>query len=368
VALLKHPRFAQDFSLFWGIENSGQQWKCIRVAECCSNAARIARAESVLHERKVFNLEQTSAPGNDIVVAARGALQLTRGLSDCRRQVSSLDHVITGKLGQVHHGGFIDASDNPNDCDRRLDAGPGTSVWRRCLPFIACGCSNCARGESYVSPPSFQLTPQRRDSKKTGKFTYNHRLSNSPATPKSNSSFYDRIKEQYLCTIPPQVFNLAQFCELPDETIVRTIRTLGRGVPMSQAPVVSDDPVVQARAMPPMTWNGTLVGAAETFPCEKCNGPVIVGALGTRHDDISQETNIRKVGAACIACGFRPELIAEQSVGHHFRPVEWKWLIKDHAQPAGASVDSLRTELQDADADTDTDTEAIVRRSEVQHG
>jgi hypothetical protein len=129
-------------------------------------------------------------------------------------------------------------------------------------------------------------------------------------------------------------------------------------VPMSHSPVVSDSPVVQAKAMSPMTWNGTLIDSAETarhylhlsaFRCEKCNGPVIVGSLGTRHDDISQETDIRKIGAACIACGFRPEIIAEQLVGHHFRPVEWNWAIKEHAQPA-VSSERLRTELQDADA------------------
>src|SRR5580765_1557142 len=78
--------------------------------------------------------------------------------------------------------------------------------------------------------------------------------------------------------------------------------------------------------MSPMTWNGTLVDAAETathylhlsaFRCEKCNGPVIAGSLGTRLDDISQETDIRKIGAVCIACRFRPEIIAEQS--------HWRW-------------------------------------------
>jgi hypothetical protein len=112
---------------------------------------------------------------------------------------------------------------------------------------------------------------------------------------------------------------------------------------MSQTPVVTDGLVVQSRAMPPMTWSGSLVGPRETathylhisaFPCEKCNGPVIAGWLGTRHDDICQETDIRKVGAACIACGFMPETIVEPSVGHRFRPVEWKWAIKEHAQPA----------------------------------
>lgn len=105
---------------------------------------------------------------------------------------------------------------------------------------------------------------------------------------------------------------------------------------MFQAPMASGRPVILARAVPPMTWNGTLAGVAETkthylhlsaFPCEKCSGPVILGSLGTRLGDISQETDIRKIGAACIACGFRPETMLEPSVGHRFRPVEWKWAI-----------------------------------------
>jgi hypothetical protein len=129
---------------------------------------------------------------------------------------------------------------------------------------------------------------------------------------------------------------------------------------MSQVRMVNDNPVAQARAMPPMTWNGTLVGAAETethylhlsaFPCEKCNGPVIAGSLGTRRDDISQETDIRKIGAACIACGFRPETVLEPSVEHRFRPVEWKWAITDHLLLTVANDDLLPAELsQDADA------------------
>lgn len=126
---------------------------------------------------------------------------------------------------------------------------------------------------------------------------------------------------------------------------------------MSQVfPKVSQTPVFQAKTTP-MTWNGTLANAAgpethflhlSAFPCEKCNGPVILGWLGTRCDDISRETNISNVGAACIACGFRPETLLEPSVGHRFRPVEWKWAIKGHEQPAGSS-EPLRTELQEAD-------------------
>jgi hypothetical protein len=109
---------------------------------------------------------------------------------------------------------------------------------------------------------------------------------------------------------------------------------------MSQVPVRIDGPVANARAMPPMTWNGTLVAAAETathylhlsaFACEKCNGPVIAGFMGTRHDDISKETDIRSVGAACITCGFRPEILIEPLVEHCFRPIEWNCKVQNSA-------------------------------------
>ena len=119
---------------------------------------------------------------------------------------------------------------------------------------------------------------------------------------------------------------------------------------MSQVPVAGDGSTVQTRAMPPMTWNGTLAAAAETetqylhltaFPCEKCNGPVLAGSFGMRRDGISRETEIRKIGAACIACGFRPELMDEPSVNLHFRPVEWKWMIRDQTQPAEPGALSL---------------------------
>lgn len=111
---------------------------------------------------------------------------------------------------------------------------------------------------------------------------------------------------------------------------------------MSQVPVVTDAPSAHARAMPPMTWNGTLVAAAETathylhlsaFVCTQCNGPVIAGFMGTRHDDISKETDIRNVGAACLVCGFRPEIPLEPSIEHRFRPIEWNRTVQNRAQP-----------------------------------
>ncbi len=127
---------------------------------------------------------------------------------------------------------------------------------------------------------------------------------------------------------------------------------------MSQvASKASQTPVFQAKATP-MTWNGTLANAVGTethflhlsaFPCEKCNGPVIAGWLGTRHDDISRETDIRNMGAACIVCGFRPEIVTEPSVNHHFRPVEWKWAVREQARPEGLSTELAEELSQDAD-------------------
>lgn len=124
---------------------------------------------------------------------------------------------------------------------------------------------------------------------------------------------------------------------------------------MSDISAVSDSP----RASQSRTWAGTLVSnVARTthylhlyaFPCAKCNGPVIVGSLGTREDDLSKETAVGGIGAVCLACGRRPETLIEPSVGHGFRPVEWEWAIKP---PPGSDSgdDPLAAELsQDADS------------------
>ena len=112
---------------------------------------------------------------------------------------------------------------------------------------------------------------------------------------------------------------------------------------MSQVSRGESGLVEQARAMPSMTWHGTLTDAENTtthflhlsaFRCAKCNGPVIVGSLGTRPDDISREINVREIGALCLACGFKPEIVAEPAVEHRFRPVQWNWAILDCEQMA----------------------------------
>jgi hypothetical protein len=114
----------------------------------------------------------------------------------------------------------------------------------------------------------------------------------------------------------------------------------------------------RSRASARRTWAGNLVSVAArakvylhlyAFPCDKCNGPVVVGSLGTREDDISNETAVSEIGAVCLACGVRPETVIEPLAGHRFRPVEWDWVIRK-AAAADSGGDSLATELsQDAD-------------------
>jgi len=112
--------------------------------------------------------------------------------------------------------------------------------------------------------------------------------------------------------------------------------------------------MAQPRAMPSMTWHGTLTDASNAAThhlhifavrCAKCNGPVIVGSLGTRPDDISSEINIRELGAVCLACGFKPEITAEPAVEHRFRPVPWNWEILDCDQTAGLRANRSSPEL-----------------------
>lgn len=114
------------------------------------------------------------------------------------------------------------------------------------------------------------------------------------------------------------------------------------------------------------TWAGKLVrntNQATThylhllaFPCEKCDGPVVLGWLGTREDDISSETEVNGLGSICLCCGQRPKALLNPLAGRHFRPVEWQWKGNSHIDSAEASSeDPLSAELsQDSDSGTGT--------------
>lgn len=130
---------------------------------------------------------------------------------------------------------------------------------------------------------------------------------------------------------------------------------------MSQISLISEAPVRSGRTSPPRTWAGTLVKAAErathylhlvAFPCEKCQGPLILGWIGTREHDIAKETEIKEAGAVCLSCGFRPgtKTRIDPLEACHFRPVEWEWTIDKKSDATESGGDPLPAALsQDAD-------------------
>ncbi|PYX85964.1 MAG: hypothetical protein DMG70_01890 [Acidobacteria bacterium] len=83
------------------------------------------------------------------------------------------------------------------------------------------------------------------------------------------------------------------------------------------------------------------------YLCNKCQGPVITGSLAVRESEISKETEIRQVGAVCLACGNKQNKVTEPGVARHFPPVEWESMNLIEACPIStASAEVLsRAEL-----------------------
>jgi hypothetical protein len=59
-------------------------------------------------------------------------------------------------------------------------------------------------------------------------------------------------------------------------------------------------------------------------PCDKCNGPAVAGSLAVRENEISKETDIRRIGEICLSCGHRQHRANMASFTRHFLPVEWQ--------------------------------------------
>ncbi len=55
--------------------------------------------------------------------------------------------------------------------------------------------------------------------------------------------------------------------------------------------------------------------------CEKCKGPVLAGSLAIRESEITQESDIRYVGAACLCC-VSPQEMSTVPI-RHLAPTEW---------------------------------------------
>jgi DNA-directed RNA polymerase subunit RPC12/RpoP len=60
------------------------------------------------------------------------------------------------------------------------------------------------------------------------------------------------------------------------------------------------------------------------YRCDRCQGPVITGSVAVRENEISKETDIREIGAACLSCGYRQAMATAPAVARHFPPVEWQ--------------------------------------------
>lgn len=59
------------------------------------------------------------------------------------------------------------------------------------------------------------------------------------------------------------------------------------------------------------------------YPCDKCEGPVIAGSFGIRETEISRESALTPVGAACLSCGNKQTGMNDGNVVRQFAPLEW---------------------------------------------
>jgi hypothetical protein len=60
------------------------------------------------------------------------------------------------------------------------------------------------------------------------------------------------------------------------------------------------------------------------YECDKCSGPVVAGSTAVRENEISEETDVREVGAICLSCGYRQSKATEPGATRNFPPVLWE--------------------------------------------
>lgn len=60
------------------------------------------------------------------------------------------------------------------------------------------------------------------------------------------------------------------------------------------------------------------------YSCDNCKGPVVSGWLALRESEITKETDIRQVGALCLACGHKQSRVTKPGVTRGFLPVDWE--------------------------------------------
>jgi hypothetical protein len=61
------------------------------------------------------------------------------------------------------------------------------------------------------------------------------------------------------------------------------------------------------------------------YPCDTCAGPIVAGSTAVRENEISKETDIRRVGTPiCLACGHRQESPSGSAGARHLLPMAWE--------------------------------------------
>ncbi|MGD0824724.1 MAG: hypothetical protein ABR908_09095 [Terriglobales bacterium] len=60
------------------------------------------------------------------------------------------------------------------------------------------------------------------------------------------------------------------------------------------------------------------------YSCDQCAGPVVAGVIAVRENEISKETDVREVGAICLACGHRQSKATEPGFTRSFAPTRWE--------------------------------------------
>jgi hypothetical protein len=60
------------------------------------------------------------------------------------------------------------------------------------------------------------------------------------------------------------------------------------------------------------------------YHCDRCDGPVVSGSIAIRENTISRETEVREMGAMCLACGNKQGKAIEGSFSQHCAPLEWR--------------------------------------------
>src|ERR1700745_1391388 len=67
------------------------------------------------------------------------------------------------------------------------------------------------------------------------------------------------------------------------------------------------------------------------YSCDRCGGLVVAGSLAVRENEISKETDLRQVGAICLACAHRHSKMITLGMHRPFPPVEWEPQIRSEA-------------------------------------